>query len=240
MIYSKLISSGGKKATFALLVDPDKHTGHSIKDIACKAEKAGVDIIFFGGSFVKSRIEQLLLELKRNTTIPVVLFPGNAIQFTGTADAILLLSLISGRNPEYLIGNHVIVSHALKESGMEIIPTGYILIESGITTAVQYMSNTMAIPSHKVDLVVATALAGQQLGLKAIYLEAGSGAANPIPTEVIKEVRKNIDLPLIVGGGLRSPEQVAAAVEAGANTIVVGNVIEQSPELLSQLVSATH
>jgi putative glycerol-1-phosphate prenyltransferase len=234
-----LAANNGKKATFALLVDPDEHSAKGIESLANQAEQVGVDIIFFGGSFVKSHIETALTAIKQSTKIPVVLFPGNAIQFSSKADAILLLSLISGRNPDYLIGNHIIVSNAIKESGIEVIPTGYMLIESGVTTSVQYMSNTMPIPSAKIDIAVATALAGQQLGLKAIYLEAGSGAKFPVPPDLIREVRKNIDLPIIVGGGLRLPEQVYAAREAGANLVVVGNAIEKNPNLLGELAKAS-
>jgi len=239
MVYNMLTAKNGKKATFALLVDPDEHSAKGIETLANQAEKVGVDIIFFGGSLVKSHIDTTLSALKRCTKIPVVLFPGNAIQFCGKADAILLLSLISGRNPDYLIGNHVIVSNAIKESGMEVIPTGYMLIESGVATSVQYMSNTMPIPSSKIDIAVATALAGQQLGLKAIYLEAGSGAKHPVPPDLIREVRKNIDIPIIVGGGLCLPEQVNASRDAGANLVVVGNAIEKNPNLLSELVKAS-
>jgi putative glycerol-1-phosphate prenyltransferase len=150
-----------------------------------------------------------------------------------------LLSLISGRNPEFLIGNHVVAAHAIKESGMEIIPTGYILIDSGTPTSVQYMSNTMPIPSSKSDIVVATALAGQQLGLKAIYLEGGSGAQLPISVETIVEVKNNISLPIIVGGGLHTPQQVHAARSAGASMVVVGNALEKNIDILKDLVDAS-
>ncbi|MDD2195750.1 MAG: geranylgeranylglyceryl/heptaprenylglyceryl phosphate synthase [Bacteroidales bacterium] len=237
MIYSQLLKS--QKGLFALLVDPDKYSFHELKGLSQRAQKASVDIILLGGSLTSASIEQTLMTIRQHSSIPIVLFPGNALQFSPSADAILLLSLISGRNPDFLIGNHVLVSQALHESGMEVIPTGYILIESGAVTSVQYMSNTLPIPRNKSDIVVATAIAGQQLGLKSIYLEAGSGADLPVPKEIICEVRKSVDLPIIVGGGLRTPDAVRGAREAGANMIVVGNVLEKDAGLLSELVGAS-
>ncbi|HCX98848.1 MAG TPA: geranylgeranylglyceryl/heptaprenylglyceryl phosphate synthase [Bacteroidales bacterium] len=237
MIYSQLLKS--QKGLFALLVDPDKYSFHELKGLSQRAQKASVDIILLGGSLTSTGIEQTLMTIKQHSSIPIVLFPGNALQFTPSADAILLLSLISGRNPDFLIGNHVLVSRALHESGMEVIPTGYILIESGAVTSVQYMSDTLPIPRNKSDIVVATAIAGQQLGLKSIYLEAGSGADLPVPKEIISEVRKFVDLPIIVGGGLRTPDAARGAREAGANMIVIGNVLEKDAGLLSELVAAS-
>ncbi|MDY0255047.1 MAG: geranylgeranylglyceryl/heptaprenylglyceryl phosphate synthase, partial [Tenuifilaceae bacterium] len=160
-------------------------------------------------------------------------------QFTPTADAILLLSLISGRNPEYLIGNHVIASQAIKESRMEVIPTGYMLIDSGQTSSAQYMSNTSPIPRSKPDIALATALAGEQLGLKTIYLEGGSGAQDTIPEAVIKTVCNNVSIPVIVGGGIKTPKQVKAIRLAGASMVVVGNSIEKNPHQLEELVAAS-
>ncbi len=161
------------------------------------------------------------------------------MQFCPLADAILLLSLISGRNPDFLIGNHIHVSKAIKQSGMEVIPTGYMLIESGCITSVQYISNTTPIPSSKHDIAIATALAGQQLGLKAIYLEAGSGADYPVPQKLIEDVRREIELPIIVGGGLNTPEKVNRARLAGANMVVVGNALQNDATLLTRLVEAS-
>ena len=227
--------------TFALLVDPDKFS--SIKEVsrlANHAEKCGVDLIFLGGSLIRKSMENTLFALKEETKIPIVLFPGSVFQLCTQADAILLLSLISGRNPEFLIGNHVVAAHTIKESGMEVIPTGYILIDSGAPSSVQYMSNTTPIPSNKPDIVVPTALAGEQLGLKIIYLEGGSGAKSPIPVDVISEVRKNISLPIIVGGGLRTPKQVKDVMRAGASMVVLGNAIEGNGNLLEELVFASH
>ena len=236
MVYTQLVKS--QKGLFALLVDPDKYSVDDLIDLSQRAQTAGVDMILLGGSITQASIADTLLTIRRYTSIPIVLFPGNAMQFIPTADAILLLSLISGRNPDFLIGNHVLVSHSLRKSGMEIIPTGYILVESGRVTSVQYMSGTVPIPRDKSDIVVATALAGQQLGLKSIYLEAGSGAELPVSTQIISEVRKCVNLPIIVGGGLRNPEQVKAARNAGASMVVVGNALEKDLGILKDLVSA--
>ncbi|HPF92551.1 MAG TPA: geranylgeranylglyceryl/heptaprenylglyceryl phosphate synthase [Tenuifilaceae bacterium] len=236
MVYTQLVKS--QKGLFALLVDPDKYRVDDLINLSQRAQTAGVDMILLGGSITQASIADTLLTIRRYTSIPIVLFPGNAMQFVPTADAILLLSLISGRNPDFLIGNHVLVSHSLHQSGMEIIPTGYILVESGRVTSVQYMSGTVPIPRDKSDIVVATALAGQQLGLKSIYLEAGSGAELPVSTQIISEVRKCVDLPIIVGGGLRNPEQVKAARNAGASMVVVGNALEKDLGILKDLVIA--
>lgn len=237
MVYDLLKSSS--KGTFALLIDPDKYSIDEIHRVVQTANKCGVDLILLGGSLIKSSMENALSAIKSSTSIPVLLFPGNVFQFCPNADAILLLSLISGRNPEFLIGNHVVASYAIRDSGMEVIPTGYILIDSGLPTSVQYMSNTIPIPRNKTDIAIATALAGEQLGLKAIYLEAGSGAKEPIPSNLLSQVRANIKLPIIVGGGLHTPKQISEAREAGANMIVVGNAVEGNPNLLCELVNAS-
>ncbi|NVO10259.1 MAG: geranylgeranylglyceryl/heptaprenylglyceryl phosphate synthase [Bacteroidales bacterium] len=233
MIYNKIIESRGKKKLFALLLDPDKCNPdhlHKVLHIACQGK---VSMLLVGGSLVNTDINTFISKVKAESQVPIVLFPGNAIQFANGADAILLLSLISGRNPDFLIGNHVIVSGAIKRSGVEVIPTGYLLIDGGVHTSVQYMSNTMPIPSSKIDIAVATALAGEQLGLKMIYLEAGSGAKFPVPIEMISAIRKEINIPIIVGGGLKSPEQINSAWDAGADMVVVGNAIENNVEFLS-------
>lgn len=232
-IYQNILKA--KSRVVALLLDPDKQDKVDVKKILQFAANSYVSIILVGGSLVNSNIDDFLKYVKSITNIPVLLFPGSAMQFSSVADGILHLSLISGRNSEFLIGNHVQVAFKLKKSGIEVIPTGYILIESGSTTSVQYMSNTSPIPSAKPEIAVATALAGEQLGLKAIYLEAGSGAANPVPSELIKQVKAEITVPLIVGGGLRSAEQINNAFNAGANMVVLGNGIEQNPDLLAQL-----
>ena len=233
MIYQKIIESRGKEKLFALLLDPDKCDGEHLKQILPIALQFNVSMLLVGGSFVIADINSFVSDIKNQSSLPVVLFPGNAMHFSAKADAILLLSLISGRNSDFLIGNQVVASTAIKRSGLEILSTGYILIDGGVPTSVQYMSNTMPIPSSKIDIAVATALAGEQLGLKMIYLEAGSGAKFPVPIEMIKAVCNEISIPLIVGGGIKTPEQVNAAWDAGADMVVVGNALENDIEKLS-------
>ncbi len=236
-IFSEICKPGKK---FALLIDPDKYRVHTLIATIYAAEELKINMILVGGSLVSDRIDSTIEIIKKNTNIPVVLFPGSLMQLSDKADAILLLSLISGRNPEYLIGNHVLAAPYLKKSNLEIIPTGYVLVGEGNTSSVKYISNTQPIPADKFDLVSATAMAGEFIGNKLIYLESGSGAQHPISTDLIKEVKKNISVPLIVGGGLRTPEQVAAISKAGADMIVVGNAIENNLELLNSLVKALH
>jgi phosphoglycerol geranylgeranyltransferase len=236
-IYSNLckkIKTGGK--SFAVLIDPDKTDATSLEKLAKIAVKSGVDFFFFGGSLLTSDNQESLIScLKNNSDIPVLLFPGNSLQLTNKADGILLLSLISGRNPDMLIGRHVISAPFLKKSKLEIIPTGYMLIESGSLTTVAYMSNTTPIPAAKPDVAMCTAMAGELLGLKTIYMDAGSGAKNPISAGMIEKVRDNISIPLIVGGGITSPSKAREALRAGADVVVVGNAIEKDPRLISKI-----
>lgn len=233
-IYKNILSSKNTKH-IALLLDPDKKRLGDLKSVLDLANKSSVSFILVGGSLVNTDVDEFIRSIKLYSDLPVILFPGSALQFSSNADAILLLSLISGRNPEFLIGNHVQVAYRLKQSGIEIIPTGYLLIESGGSSSVQYMSNTLPIPSNKFEIAAATALAGEQLGLKMIYLEAGSGAKNHVPLELIKLVKKEISIPLIVGGGLRTVNQINEVFAAGANVVVLGNGIENNPELLKQI-----
>lgn len=225
------------KTLFALLIDPDKLSIDNIDKYIQAIESTQPDLIFVGGSLIINDFFNSVIEkIKLTLSIPVVLFPGNNNQISSEAHAILLLSLISGRNAEWLIGQHVHAAFALKKSGLEILPTGYLLIDGGRSTSVSYISNTSPIPSDKIDITVATALAGQQLGMKNIYLEAGSGALNPVSTKMIESVRKTLDIPLIVGGGLRSPEQVLAVSKAGATVVVVGTAIENDVSMLGQMI----
>ena len=187
---------------------------------------------------VHQRLEDCVSTLKKQSNIPVILFPGSPAQVTPLADGILLLSLISGRNADLLIGQHVQAAATLKTSGLQILPTGYVLIDGGAPTTVSYISNTLPIPANKPEIAAVTALAGEQLGLKLIYLEAGSGAENPVPQEMIKAVSKQIDVPLIVGGGIRNGEAAYQACQAGADIIVIGTAFEQQPELLPEIASA--
>ena len=197
----------GKKS-IALLLDPDKAKGDSLQNILKIAGQSNTDYILAGGSLTFNSIDKLIDAVRDFCSIPVILFPGNLLQLTYKADAILLLSLISGRNPEFLIGNHVIAAPYLKDAREKLISVGYILIGSGKKTSVEYISQTEAIPSDKPDIAVATAIAGEMLGLQMIYLEAGSGAINPVPLNVIKAVRENISVPLAVGGGIKSKDEI--------------------------------
>ncbi len=223
----------GKK-TFAVLIDPDKQSESSLNDLVKKLnQKPGPDLILVGGSIVLNGIDQTVEFIKNNTKIPVVLFPGNALQFSPKADGILYLSLISGRNPDFLIGNHVLSASKIKKSGIEVIPTGYMLINSGADTSVSYMSNTVPIPYNKTDIAIATANAGELLGLKLIYLEAGSGAPKPVSNEMIQAIKKNSAIPLIVGGGIKTPEQLENVVKAGADMVVIGTAIEKDSSIIT-------
>lgn len=218
----------------ALLIDPDKTGTEALKAILKVASEYKTDFIMAGGSLTFNRIDDLIDAIRSFSTIPVILFPGNLLQLTVKADAVLLLSLISGRNPELLIGNHVIAAPFLREIRERLISVGYILVGCGKKTSVEYISQTEAIPSDKPDIVVATALAGEMLGFDMIYLEAGSGAYAPVPPEIIREVRKNVFIPVAVGGGLRDPDQVDAAFSAGANLVILGNSCESNPGMLAE------
>ena len=183
-----------------------------------------------------SSISHAIDVIKSVYTGPVILFPGNANQVSANADAILFLSLISGRNAEFLIGNQVLSAPVIKNSGLEAIATGYMLIDCGKTTSVEYMSNTQPIPYDKPDIAVATAIAGEMLGLKALYLEGGSGAQSFVNPEIISAVKKSCSIPLIVGGGIRSCESLRNVFDSGADIAVVGTIIEKNPELLSEMM----
>lgn len=222
---------------FAVLVDPDKYDAPiDLAELIFNLKLAKPDIIFIGGSLVNNgNFELVVTELSHIKIAPVIIFPGNNKQISSNADAILLLSLISGRNPDFLIGQHVVSAFDIKNANLEVIPTGYMLIESGPTTSAEYMSNTQPIPYNKPDIARATALAGEQLGMKVIYMDGGSGAETPISTEMIKSVKQTTKLPLIIGGGIKSKEQALLAWSNGADIIVVGNAIENKPELAVEL-----
>ncbi|MFT6827163.1 MAG: phosphoglycerol geranylgeranyltransferase [Roseivirga sp.] len=225
----------GKKS-LALLVDPDDLNEGGMMAIVNAAIENKVDYFLVGGSLITSNnLESVVDSIKAFSSIPCILFPGNAIQIHPEADAILFLSLISGRNPELLIGQHVVAAPVLKRSNLEIIPTGYMLIHSGRPTSVSYMSNTQPIPNDKPSLAISTAMAGEMLGLKCIYMDAGSGALDPVSAKVIKSVKRNIDIPLIVGGGLNSKRKAQEALEAGADMIVIGNGAQKNLSLLAEV-----
>jgi len=239
----EMISAGKEqsKKAFAVLIDPDKLNETTLMDTIQLAVKAKVDYIFVGGSLVVTDTLDTMVEtIKKNCSIPVVLFPGSPDQITPKADALLYLSLISGRNPELLIGQHVVSAPFVKQSGLEIIPVGYMLIDGGSPTTVSYISNTHPIPSNKKDIALCTAMAGEMLGLKLIYMDAGSGAKTPISTEMIQYVSKHIKVPLVIGGGITSAEKAKENCMAGADIIVVGNAVEKDPSLIEAIATAVH
>jgi len=221
------------KKSIALLLDPDKAKGDSLQKILKTAQESKTDYIFAGGSLTFTSIDMLISEIRKLSSIPVVLFPGNLLQLTLKADIILLLSLISGRNPDLLIGNHVIAAPYLKSVKEKLFSVGYILISSGNKTSVEYISQTEAIPSDKPEIAVATAMAGEMMGLQMIYLEAGSGATNPVPVSIVKTVRENTLIPLAVGGGIRNKKEIEDIFNAGADLIILGNGCEKNPGLLT-------
>jgi len=238
-IYSLILSNRERgKKMLALLIDPDKFDSTDIIDVA---NDCGVDIFLVGGSLItKGNTEECISYIKAKSTIPILLFPGSIAQVNEKADAVLLLSLISGRNADMLIGNHVQAAPVLKESKLEIIPTGYMLIDGGRQTTVSYISNTLPIPADKPEIAVCTAMAGEMLGLKMIYLEAGSGAINPVPVQMIKKVRKAIDIPLFVGGGITDEKKAAEACEAGADIIVIGTAAEKDVNVIKAISKQIH
>lgn len=227
MIYKTILDNCAHCKQIAVLVDPDRIDENKIRFLAEAAGKGLIDFFLVGGSLVSEPVEPVIRKFKELTNVPVVLFPGSVLQVSPLADAIFLLSLISGRNPDYLIGNHVTIAPFLKKSGIEVISTGYILVENGKTTSVEYISNSRPIPADKHDIIIATAIAGEMLGNKIIYLESGSGALNPANVETVKLLKKNISIPLIVGGGIRSARTASELCDAGADILVLGSVMEE-------------
>ncbi len=207
-----------------------------LADLLNKTTEYPVDFFLVGGSLVTDYVhKEVIAAIRRQSNTPIILFPGNSLHVEPSADAVLFLSLISGRNPEFLIGQHVIAAPLLKRSGLEILPTGYMLVDSGTQTTVSYISGTMPIPHDKPSVAACTAMAGEMLGLKLMYLDAGSGARRSVSTDMITAVRAAVELPIIVGGGIRTGEKAYEAFKAGADMIVVGNGIEEDPDLLPQL-----
>lgn len=241
-IYQSLLQAKKKKEKkFAVLIDPDKVRLSNMKQVLDFALKAKVDYFFIGGSLViNNMLDHTLQSIKEKCNIPMILFPGNRFQLSYKADGVLFLSLISGRNAELLIGHHVIAAPYLKVSPLEILPTGYMLIDGGVPTTVTYISNTQPIPANKEDVAMCTAIAGELLGLKLMYMDAGSGAKIPVSESMIQAVSSAIQTPLIVGGGIRTPEKAVANAKAGADVIVVGNAIEKDPNLLLEIAEAIH
>ncbi len=233
-----LLNREADKKMVAVLIDPDKCKGPKLAATVAALKTNEPDFVFIGGSLTSTSAESMIEVLKEEISSKIVLFPGSATQLTPNADALLFMSLISGRNPEYLIGQQVQAAIGVKNSGMEVIPMGYILIGGEKMSAVEYMSNTKPIPRDKKDLVLATATAGELLGLHLTYLEAGSGAAEPVPTDVIKHVSEFTGIPLIVGGGISTIDQMTDCFEAGADIVVIGTLFEEEPYKISEFVAA--
>lgn len=229
MIFEKIFE---RKRNIILLIDPDKFDNKTMHYLSDSRIIDKLTAIFIGGSLVFNDTLSITTAIKKNTGLPTILFPGHLTQINPQVDAILFLSLISGRNPEYLIGQHVVAAPIIQQLGIETIPTGYMLFDCGAQNSVRYMSNTLPIPNNKPDIAVATALAGQMLGLKTLYLEAGSGASFPVDCEIIESVRQAVSLPIIVGGGLKTSKQIETAFASGASTVVIGTAFEQNPDII--------
>ncbi len=241
-VYQSLVDKKRKgHKSFAVLIDPDKITPPLLHETISLATEAKVDYFFVGGSLViTDHLDACIQQIKAACSIPVLLFPGSPSQISREADALLYLSLISGRNADYLIGQHVISAPFVKQSGLEIIPTGYMVIDGGAATTVSYISNASPVPADKADIAMCTAMAGEMLGMKLIYMDAGSGAKKAITEDMIGAVAKHIDVPLIVGGGIRDAEKAYLNCRAGADVIVVGNAIEKDASLIGEISSAIH
>ena len=230
----------GKKS-FAVLIDPDKVNKPMLDELTGLCIAAKVDYLLVGGSLVISNhLDECVQHIKQNCSIPVILFPGSPSQISKYADALLYLSLISGRNPELLIGQHVVSAPFVKQSGLEIMSTGYIVVDGGAPTTVSYISNASPVPSDKNEIAMCTAMAGEMLGMKLIYMDSGSGAKRPISETMIESVAKSISSPLIIGGGITDPEKAYLNCKAGADVIVVGNAIEKDASLIKEMSDAVH
>jgi len=241
-VYQSLVDKkkNGQKS-FAVLIDPDKISTSALHETISLATEAKVDYFFVGGSLVISdHLDACIQQIKSACSIPVLLFPGSPSQISKQADALLYLSLISGRNADYLIGQHVISAPSVKRSGLEIIATGYMVIDGGAATTVSYISNASPLPADKSDIAMCTAMAGEMLGMKLIYMDAGSGAKKAISEEMIAMVSKHIEVPLIIGGGIRNAEKAYLNCKAGADIIVVGNAIEKDASLIKEMAAAVH
>jgi putative glycerol-1-phosphate prenyltransferase len=231
-------ASAQQQKMLAVLIDPDNKS-EDIKALCKVCNEVSVDFIFCGGSLVTQGQSDACIKLiKQQTNIPVVIFPGNEMHVSNAADAILFLSLVSGRNAEYLIGKQVVSAPFLRRSGIEVMPTGYLLVDGGRTTTVNYVSQTIPIPANKSDVAAATALASTMLGQKLIYMDAGSGALSSIPASMIRKVKDTVEVPIIIGGGIDTAEKAFATYDAGADVVVVGNALEKAPGLLHKLIAA--
>jgi phosphoglycerol geranylgeranyltransferase len=241
-IYKSLLDKKSKgQKSFAVLIDPDKVDEALIEELVTLSVEAKVDYLFIGGSLVISnQLDEVVKQVKNSCDIPTVLFPGSPSQISSYADALLYLSVISGRNPELLIGQHVISAPFVRQSGLEIMSTGYMVIDGGAPTTVSYISNTIPIPADKNEIAMCTAMAGEMLGMKLIYMDAGSGARRPITESMIAKVSGVIEVPLVVGGGISDPEKAYLNCRAGADVIVIGNAIEKDASLIKEMSAAIH
>jgi len=243
-IFERLLQiKESKGAGYFVLIDPDKWRTEQLSDVAIRASEDGADAILVGGSLLmSSSFDALIRLLKQKIDIPLIIFPGSQTQVSKYADALFFLSLISGRNPAFLIGEQVKAAPVIKALGIEAISVGYMLIESGNTTSAEFMSNTRPVPRNKTDIAKATALAAEYFGMRMVYLEAGSGAKQSVPEDMIREVRDYISCPLIVGGGIRTPEEAHRKVQAGASFVVTGNILENKNKLnlIKEFAAAIH
>lgn len=243
-VYQRLLEIRAERgAGFVLLVDPDDTPEQTLPDLAAHAATVGVDLFFVGGSLVHSTdLDRYVSTLKRHTSLPVIGFPGAITQVVPSLDALLYLMVISGRNPDYLIGRHVVAAPLIRKMELETLSTGYMLVESGPLTTAQYMVGSLPLPRNKPDVAVATAMAGEMLGLQLMYLDGGSGAESTVPDEMIRAVSQSVQTPVVVGGGIRTPETVAAKVAAGASFVVVGNAFEEQGDVgfLREMAAAAH
>jgi phosphoglycerol geranylgeranyltransferase len=236
-IYQDILNAIEKnQRLLAVLVDPDKFNLEDVSGFILKLNNSMATHIFVGGSTVEDNAtEKLVIQIKMHTNLPVVLFPGDISQITSHADALLFLSLISGRNAEYLIGKHVNSVPLLKKTNLEVIPTGYILIENGKETAVERVTETQPMVKAHKQKIADTALAGELLGMKLMYLEAGSGAKHPIPLEIISKVKRELGIPIIVGGGIRTKQLLNDAYNSGADLVVIGTAFEDNKSFFDEL-----
>jgi phosphoglycerol geranylgeranyltransferase len=241
-IYKELLERKQKgQKSFAVLIDPDKVNPPAIEQLVKLSVDAGVDYFLVGGSLVISnQLDEVVQQIKAACDIPVILFPGSPSQVSKYADGLLYLSLISGRNPELLIGQHVISAPFVKQSGLEIISTAYMVVDGGAPTTVSYISNAAPLPSDKNEIAMCTAMAGEMLGMKVVYMDAGSGAKRPISESMIQAVAQQIEAPLIIGGGITDPEKAYRNCKAGADVIVIGNAIEKNAALIKEMAAAIH
>ncbi|GGH67224.1 MAG: geranylgeranylglyceryl/heptaprenylglyceryl phosphate synthase [Bacteroidetes bacterium] len=238
--YLQNLRSNGEKR-LAVLIDPDKAGTEYLHRVVDVVNRCGIELIFFGGSLLtRYELDEHIRTIKSITDAKVILFPGSSLQVSSEADALLFLSLISGRNPELLIGQHVLAAPMIRQYNLEALSTGYMLVDGGKPTTASYISGTLPLPADKPDIASVTAMAGELLGLQHLYLDAGSGAMNPVSAEIIAAVRKVTSTPLIVGGGMRTVDQAVAAANAGADIVVVGNAAEKNPELLEDIAHNVH